>query len=195
MKKFLVFTLVAISMIIVGGCDKDSDVLYIPTSDTDLLPKVDFNVGTNGSLTVQFNNQSSNADRYLWEFGDGTSSDEVSPLHTYVLYGEKTVKLTAYNSYGNKSITKILTLPAPTGKLKLVSTSDNPYQIYIDGTYQLNIEGHGVEMFTLTQGTHTVRVLQISGYLFSPTDETYQIPIEAGMIYTKNFPVIKESEK
>ena len=38
-------------------------------------------------LTVHFINLSTNASTYLWNFGDGTTSTEVSPVHTYSTSG------------------------------------------------------------------------------------------------------------
>lgn len=50
---------------------------------------------------VKFANQSSaKAVRYLWEFGDGTTSEEPSPLHEYYASGYYDVKLTAYGELG-----------------------------------------------------------------------------------------------
>jgi PKD repeat protein len=46
-------------------------------------------------LTVNFINTSSNASSYLWDFGDGESSKEESPTHTYKKPGSFTVCLTA----------------------------------------------------------------------------------------------------
>ena len=48
-------------------------------------------------LTVTFNNTSSNAMTYLWEFGDGQTSTEANPTHTYAMPGVYDVKLTATN--------------------------------------------------------------------------------------------------
>lgn len=45
--------------------------------------------------TVQFANHSIWADAYLWDFGDGNSSIEANPLHTYQGFGDYTVQLTA----------------------------------------------------------------------------------------------------
>lgn len=47
---------------------------------------------------IQFTNGSLNADGYLWDFGDGTTSTEVNPLHTYAAPGSYTVTLVASGS-------------------------------------------------------------------------------------------------
>lgn len=44
---------------------------------------------------VQFTNLSQNAQSYLWDFGDGTTSTDENPLHTYANLGAFTVILTA----------------------------------------------------------------------------------------------------
>ncbi len=46
-------------------------------------------------LTVRFTNKSANAEQYLWDFGDGKTSRDESPLHAYAKYGAYTVTLTA----------------------------------------------------------------------------------------------------
>jgi len=41
-----------------------------------------------------------------WDFGDGTTSDEQNPAHTYLRRGTYTVSLTAKNAYGTSTATK-----------------------------------------------------------------------------------------
>ena len=53
-----------------------------------------FTIYKNG--TVQFTNQSENADSYRWEFGDGATSTEESPKHTFTKCGLYLVELYAY---------------------------------------------------------------------------------------------------
>ena len=45
---------------------------------------------------LQFENTSQNGISYLWEFGDGNTSSDENPLHTYASAGTYTIKLTAY---------------------------------------------------------------------------------------------------
>ncbi len=49
-------------------------------------------------LTVTLTNNSKYASSYLWDFGDGSTSTETSPTHTYAADGEYTIKLTATSS-------------------------------------------------------------------------------------------------
>jgi hypothetical protein len=52
---------------------------------------------TNGEAAVSFSNASTGAVNYLWDFGDGTSSELEHPIHIYTEPGVYTATLTAYN--------------------------------------------------------------------------------------------------
>lgn len=45
--------------------------------------------------------------RYKWDFGDGNSSGEANPTHTYSKLGEYTVTLVAYDDKGNNGSDEI----------------------------------------------------------------------------------------
>jgi PKD repeat protein len=84
-------------------------------------PVVDFGVGVS-NLTVTFVNLSLNASLgYLWNFGDGTTSNEANPVHTFPAQSNYQVTLTAYNACGEAT----LTLSIPTGALPLAQFSAN----------------------------------------------------------------------
>jgi PKD repeat protein len=58
-------------------------------------------------LDVRFSDQSTNIPLYWsWSFGDGQSSNEKNPVHTYQSPGTYPVTLTAGNRYGGNSVTK-----------------------------------------------------------------------------------------
>lgn len=67
-------------------------VTMLPTPDADFF--TDPGVVEVG-LSVMFENQTINASSYLWDFGNGESSTEISPSTTYTERGTYTVKLTA----------------------------------------------------------------------------------------------------
>lgn len=57
------------------------------------------------SLTVRFQNfTTGHIIRYLWDFGDGGTSLEKSPTHTYLIEGKYTVKLNVITSTGAQGI-------------------------------------------------------------------------------------------
>lgn len=51
--------------------------------------------------TVTFTNNSTNSDSYVWDFGDGTTSAEINPVHVYANSNTYSVSLTATNSCGD----------------------------------------------------------------------------------------------
>jgi len=58
--------------------------------------------------TLEFNNTSTNANSYFWDFGDGSTSTLANPTHTYAVPGLYSVKLVACNSSGGcDSLTRI----------------------------------------------------------------------------------------
>jgi len=75
------------------------------------LPIVSFNIiGDNkpAPCEVSFVNNSENANTYVWDFGDGSSSTEKNPKHTYNSKNDYTVKLTATGEGGTKSSTQVV---------------------------------------------------------------------------------------
>lgn len=66
-------------------------------SITPMIPAIDYGQDESGCppLPVSFYNNTLDATSYLWEFGDGQSSNEKEPTHTYRVPGNYTVRLTA----------------------------------------------------------------------------------------------------
>lgn len=66
-------------------------------------PEPDFDFEING-LTVSFFNFSTDAATYVWNFGDGQSSQEAEPVHTYAGPGMYDVTLNASNGPCSKAV-------------------------------------------------------------------------------------------
>lgn len=62
---------------------------------------------------VSFTNQSTNADSYLWDFGDGNQSMEVNAQHEYPTSGKYVVSLTAKKANKSNTMTKPLSVDPP----------------------------------------------------------------------------------
>lgn len=81
------------------GC-KDSITKSVIVSDV----KADFDVDVNGvcgGKPIKFiNHSSANAATYLWDFGDGTTSTDTTPVHAYSRENNYTIKLTVTDGKG-----------------------------------------------------------------------------------------------
>lgn len=83
-----------------GGC-KDSltkDVLVLPKPSSAFTGSP-LNSCT-APLTVNFSNLSNGASAYQWSFGDGNTSTDISPVHTYTTAGNFSVTLITVNTNG-----------------------------------------------------------------------------------------------
>ncbi len=71
-------------------------------------------------LTVAFTDESTGATSWAWDFGDGNTSTEQNPVHTYETADTYTVTLTVMNEAGSNSTTQTITVteapvtPTPT---------------------------------------------------------------------------------
>lgn len=86
--------------LIATGCSSD---------ESNPVPEVSFEVlggDRPAPLNVEFINQSENADSYEWNFGDGNTSTEENPTHTFSEPGHFDVSLTAHNDEGSNSATQ-----------------------------------------------------------------------------------------
>jgi hypothetical protein len=90
-KHFSQYILMMLVVAIISSCKKNNAV---DTKD------VDFSVSSNGYF-VTYTNATTDAKSYKWDFGDGTTSTDVSPSHTYKTKGKFVVTLYATLNNGN----------------------------------------------------------------------------------------------
>ncbi len=84
-----------------GGCSATTNSIII---EGEHYPMADFTYSVNG-LDVSFTNQSTGTSWY-WDFGDGTSSTDEHPVHTYSGSGNYSVTLIVQNSCGADTLTQ-----------------------------------------------------------------------------------------
>ncbi|MFK8008442.1 MAG: PKD domain-containing protein [Saprospiraceae bacterium] len=84
------------------------------------VPVANFDYLSNQS-TINFNNNSTFATSYEWDFGDGTPlSNEEMPIHTYNSTGEFVVTLTAFNDYCSNTISDTISILTDLNELELL---------------------------------------------------------------------------
>jgi PGF-pre-PGF domain-containing protein len=90
------------------------------------------------SLAVKFNDASiNNPMRWLWNFGDGTYSNEKSPEHIYLRPGNYTVTLTVRNSNGFNSKGDVISVLEQPG-LPVANFNSNVVEGYVPLDVQFN---------------------------------------------------------
>jgi|GEM_PF-3642072 len=94
-----------------AACKKDDDDNPQPKPENP--PVAEFEVASTENLNITLNNSSKEATSYSWDFGDGNSSTEENPSHTYADAGTFTIKLKATNSIGSDDATQQVTVTTP----------------------------------------------------------------------------------
>ncbi|MCS7074984.1 MAG: PKD domain-containing protein, partial [Bacteroidia bacterium] len=110
---------VNVTVVDANGCQASSSCNILIRPNDNNLPDANFTSQPSsgcGSVTVQFTNSSTNADSYIWYFGDGDSSTAVNPSHTYTSPGTYHVTLIAINANGRDTLFKpnaVIVYPQP----------------------------------------------------------------------------------
>lgn len=97
----------------------------------------DYSFVTNvAPASVTFSNLSTDADDFKWEFGDGGTSTEKAPVHTYQDAGTFTIALTATGRGGENKMTKSINIVwPPTTYIVRNATSLYPVNLYSLSSY------------------------------------------------------------
>jgi peptidyl-prolyl cis-trans isomerase B (cyclophilin B) len=87
---------------------------------------------SNAPSSVKFTNESEKAESYVWDFGDGNTSEDANPEHKYYLSGKYEVQLEAKKGNKTKKTKKEVVIDAPKQCLVIVSTEfgDMVIQLY-----------------------------------------------------------------
>ncbi|HLP20309.1 MAG TPA: PKD domain-containing protein, partial [Chitinophagales bacterium] len=149
------------------------------------------------NYTVNFTNQSTSAGSLQWFFGDGISSTNIDPTHTYTGPGTYTVSLLAGSGgcYDTASATIVLdTLPVNTaydtvcGIVYMDEFGNGTYNVGTDmpqsgatvsaGSYTTTTNPVGYYQLALPAGTHILQLQNIQGTNFvQPVDGYYQFTL------------------
>ena len=176
----LALLLVTVVTLSGSGCAEEeasvADFSATPTSGT-------------APLTVSFTDKSTgDIDTWQWDFGDGTTSTEQNPTHSYATAGDYAVKLTVTGPEGSdtKTVSSYIAVSPPgevTGTLRL-NLSDAPIDTAnVTGVYikineiQYHLKDGNDEWITLEEfeGPQTHNLLELTGGNFALLGE-FELP-------------------
>jgi len=72
---------------------------------------------------INFVNQSEKAENFLWDFGDGSTSDDINPTHRYVQSGTYAVVLSAISGKKIRKTEQMISIDPPQSTLVEIQTS------------------------------------------------------------------------
>lgn len=107
-----------------------SEMITISSTPT---PQAKFSYSTNG-LTVSFKNQSTNAQTFSWNFGNGQTSTQKEPIITYETGGTYSVSLTATNGDKSNTATQNVTVNSPQTTASFTYKVEHPLKVVLTNT-------------------------------------------------------------
>ncbi|MBK9630882.1 MAG: S8 family serine peptidase [Saprospiraceae bacterium] len=112
-------------------------------------PSFQYNIEVD-KLTVQFTNQSTFAQTVFWDFGDGNTSTQLNPRHTYATPAIYPVKLTVTNDCGTNSNNRNVDLLGTfvnDYETQVIQVLPNPFSDFV--TINAHSEILGIKMIAL----------------------------------------------
>lgn len=138
-------------------------------------PTASFTAVQESEGKVTFNLTSSNTHSYLWNFGDGDTSTDKSPTHTYKRNGKYAVTVTASGNEGDASEKKEISVTNITGSAVFYTydAMGNPSDVFVDGVKigttasafrvippRCGLDG-APTAYKLTEGTHSYEIINV----------------------------------
>lgn len=121
-----------ICLIATNACGSDTTCQTITVNC--LAPTASFTQSLNGQV-VTFTDLSSQAPTaWFWDFGDGNSSSQQNPVHTYGISGTYTVCLTVQNACGIDSVCQSVNTNCPTPNVNFLFAVNNLTVTFTDQT-------------------------------------------------------------
>ena len=125
-----------------------------------------FDISATDPLTVNFINNSTNGANYEWDFGDGNTSNDENPTHSYAFYKSYNVKLTVTGEDGSTTSDATRTVNVEGDYLE---ASLGNYSIggqFIMGSNSQNLVG----TMSVEKGAGANIVLNVDGELITTED-------------------------
>lgn len=163
---------IAFAVITLVSCKKDAIIKSVVADG----PKpVAVFTSTSGSLAVTFTNGSTNVQSAYWQFGDGSTSSNLSPTHIYAVAGKYTVTLKVVSEAGYADIVAkgvIAAVPAVAAFSSAISFGLNT--IFTNGS--TSVDSNAVTPFVWDFGDGTTSTAKNPDHKF-PAYGTYNVKL------------------
>ncbi len=208
LKTLILIGILAVNLVTFNGCSKKNESTPTPTPTPTVTP-TSLTINVTNNLGAAASSATVNLYSSLTDLQNSTNlvATATTDANGKVVFSSNMSSINYFwwislgcqnNNYGTYTTTNPLTANAnnsysvqlsQTGTLKMISTSANPYALYINGTFVENLAGGVTKYYNnIATGTLTVRVLQLSGYVITPTDETFYPSISCGNTSSIVFP-------
>jgi len=119
----------AVTLVFLASCNEDEP------KPEEVVASFQFKVSEENFLEVSFTSFAQGADTYAWDFGDGSTSQEENPTHTYSEAGKYSVKFTVTGAGGTADRTEEITITDPFAALRLLAGDDTKtWKLFREGT-------------------------------------------------------------
>lgn len=85
------------------------------------------------------------------------------------------------------NVTPVQSQPT-TGTIQFINNSQNPYDVFVDGTHVFQQSGKTTRDHSVSAGSHKVKVQQVSGYVLYPTVKEYEPNVTASENIVVSYP-------
>ncbi len=134
LNQYKIFAVIAFAAFFLSACVKLSDIKP-PEIDVVYSTEVD-------GFTVKFINQTQGGVSYKWDFGDGASSEEESPTHTYAVKGKYVPTLYVTTKSGNVVEGSTVLRISKTSPVKLNDNTFDDWNDITNNAYTFNVAGN-----------------------------------------------------
>ena len=158
-------------------------LVSLSSLQSSVTPTANFTASvTNGyaPLSIQFNDSSENTTEWNWDFGDGFTSTEQNPTHTYHAVGNYTVNLTVTNENGIDS--KSATINVSEKPVPVIHWEFSPQEPVSGDT--LNINGNASPREKVDAFVTFEKLVPVSEGKFECTLENVTIPEGLDNLFT-----------
>lgn len=185
MKNILFAFIIPLFAVALTSCKKDNTIIsVVPESPR---PVSGFSY-TSEYLVVTFTNTSTDAKTYYWEFGDGATSSEMSPVHTYTSTGNYDVVLKVNSAAGYSDTERQTIFVAGHVEASFTYAAGLGLQINFDAAGSVNIQTAVWDF-----GDGSAQVTGITAAHIFPAAGTYNVTLTvtglSGDMVTKTVPV------